>query len=315
MKKHLFLTCIISIAVIMGLGGCSKSKTTQTTTTAIVSTTTATTTNSATSTTTLAAFTVNVNTKTGIGTYLVDGNGETLYWTALDSVGQSNVTGAVLGNWPIFYSSNIVVPSTLNASDFSSITRADGNMQTTYKGRPLYYYINDQTSGSTLGQGINGVWFAVNPSASGPTAATTTTTAATSSTTTTTTATTTALSSSPYQGSGTGTWSGTILYNNVERNVGGTITEAIDANGNVTGSITGTSGSVASATHSLQIDPNGNITGTSSFVVGSTTYNFTWAGKVTVSGNTETLSGTWTGQLGSGVFSLTGTLTANTSGY
>ncbi len=109
------------------------------------------------------SYTVNSSTKTGIGTYLVDGKGMTLYWTTRDSVGQSNITGTTLANWPIFYVSNVVVPSSLKASDFGSITRADGNMQTTFKGWPLYYYIKDQKPGDTVGQGVGGVWFVVNP--------------------------------------------------------------------------------------------------------------------------------------------------------
>jgi trimeric autotransporter adhesin len=112
---------------------------------------------------------------------------------------------------------------------------------------------------------------------------------------------------SRFQGSATGTWSGTITINDKARDVGGELTESIDANGHVTGSITGTAGSVSNATHSLQIDPSGNVTGTSSFVVGTTTYTFTFQGKVTVSGTNISFSGTWTGQYGNGVFSLTGT--------
>jgi hypothetical protein len=97
------------------------------------------------------------------------------------------------------------------------------------------------------------------------------------------------------------------VYNGKTRDVGGTITETVAANGTVTGSMTGTSGSVGTATHSLQIDPNGNVTGSSSFVVGTTTFTFTFQGKVTVSGTNISFSGSWTGQYGSGVFSLTGT--------
>jgi predicted lipoprotein with Yx(FWY)xxD motif len=162
------ITFAIITLVLMVTGACTKTGK-STTTTAFSTTTTST-------TPAITALTLSINTKAGIGTYLVDGNGHTLYWTTLDSVGQSNIIGAVLANWPIFYNANIVVPSSLNASDFGSITRADGNMQTTFKGRPIYYYINDQASGSTLGQGINGVWFAVDPTISGPTQATTTTT-------------------------------------------------------------------------------------------------------------------------------------------
>ena len=114
-------------------------------------------------------YTVNVASKTGIGNYLVDGNGMTLYWTTNDSVGQSNITGTTLANWPVFSVSNIVVPSSFRAADFGSITRTDGAMQTTYKGWPLYYFIQDKIHTDTLGQGVDGVWFVATPAASGPT--------------------------------------------------------------------------------------------------------------------------------------------------
>ena len=201
MKKYISLIDAVFAVVIisMSLIGCSK-KTSSTTTTTSQTTQT-------TTTHTLVALSVNTSTKAGIGTYLVDGNGHTLYWTTLDSVGQSNVTGNVLANWPIFYVANIVSASPLVASDFGSITRADGNKQTTYKGRPVYYYINDQAAGDTHGQGINGVWFAVDPSASGPTATTTSTTKLTTTTTaylTTTTSaattTSTTATTTPYPG-------------------------------------------------------------------------------------------------------------------
>jgi predicted lipoprotein with Yx(FWY)xxD motif len=113
-------------------------------------------------------LTINIGSNAELGSFLVDGNGMTLYWTTLDSVGQSNVTGTTLANWPVFYVTNVVVPSSLNASDFGSITRADGSMQTTFEGWPLYYYVKDVTPGDTLGQGIKGVWSVVNPTASGP---------------------------------------------------------------------------------------------------------------------------------------------------
>ena len=185
MKKWISLMSVFLIiaAINMSVAACTNKTSSSTTTT--LSTTQITTTSSTPS------FTANVSTKSGIGTYLVDGNGKTLYWTTLDSTGQSNVTGAVLANWPIFYTPNITVPSLLRLSDFGSITRADGTKQTTFKGWPIYYYFNDRASGDTLGQGINGVWFAVNPTASGPTPVVTT------AQTTTTYPTTTTVISSP----------------------------------------------------------------------------------------------------------------------
>ena len=110
-----------------------------------------------------ASYTVNIASKTGIGNYLVDGKGMTLYYFTKDAPAKSNATAAIIANWPIFYASSIVVPPSLNAADFGSITGGNGNMQSTYKGWPLYYYVKDQVSGDTLGQGLNSVWFVINP--------------------------------------------------------------------------------------------------------------------------------------------------------
>ncbi|MDO8635699.1 MAG: hypothetical protein Q7R34_05560, partial [Dehalococcoidia bacterium] len=96
-----------------------------------------------TSTTPPPQYTIDVATKATIGTYLVDSKGMTLYYTTLDTTFKSNITD--LATWPIFNSSNITVPASLTASNFSSITRNDGSKQTTYKGWPLYYYVLDKT--------------------------------------------------------------------------------------------------------------------------------------------------------------------------
>jgi predicted lipoprotein with Yx(FWY)xxD motif/plastocyanin len=115
-------------------------------------------------------FSVLLQNNATLNTYLADSKGMTLYYFAKDSVGKSTATGTVLANWPLFNPSSFVVPSALNAADFSTITRDDGAKVATYKGWPLYYYINDKVSGDTKGQGIGGVWFVVNPASFPPTA-------------------------------------------------------------------------------------------------------------------------------------------------
>ncbi len=146
--------------------------------------------------TTTPQYTINVSTSPTLGQYLVDSKGMALYWTTADARGVSNVPDNLLSVWPVFYVSNIVVPSSLNASDFGSITRTNGSPQTTFKGWPLYYYASDTAPGQTGGQGVGGRWSVVNPGASGPqpvptsTTSTTPTTTSTSATTTTTTTTT-----------------------------------------------------------------------------------------------------------------------------
>jgi predicted lipoprotein with Yx(FWY)xxD motif len=107
--------------------------------------------------------TVKVATKEGVGSYLVDGAGKTLYWFTKDSPGKSACEGPCLANWPAFAAASIVVPAGLKAEDFGSITRPEGAPQTTFRGYPLYYWKGDAAVGDTTGQGVNGVWFVVDP--------------------------------------------------------------------------------------------------------------------------------------------------------
>jgi predicted lipoprotein with Yx(FWY)xxD motif len=123
-----------------------------------------------TSTTPAAQYTVMTSSTSQLGTFLVDGNGKTLYNFTTDSKDMSTCTGGCLGVWPVFYTQTIVVPSDLSATDFTSFTRGDGSMQTAYRGEPLYYYVGDTSPGDTTGQGLNqfgGLWYVVPPDAAG----------------------------------------------------------------------------------------------------------------------------------------------------
>ncbi len=114
-------------------------------------------------------YTVNIASKAGIGSYLVDDKGMSLYYTMRDSPGVSNVPDNLLTTWIPFHVSNIVVPPSLNASDFGNITRSSGQQLTTFRGYPLYYYVGDKVPGDTNGQGIGGVWYVVTPTNFPPT--------------------------------------------------------------------------------------------------------------------------------------------------
>ena len=109
------------------------------------------------------AYTVMIGTNKDLGNYLVDGNGNTLYYFTRDTMGRSDCSGNCIENWPAFSVSSFVVPSALNASDFATITRADGKPQVTYKGYPLYYFVRDKKRGDVTGEGVNGVWYVVDP--------------------------------------------------------------------------------------------------------------------------------------------------------
>ena len=96
---------------------------------------------------------------------LTDKLGRTLYFFARDIMGTSACTGGCLTRWPLFNAGEIVLAagSTLNAADFAFI--GDGaTRQTTYKGRPLYFFsaTNDgvvEAAGQTGGDGFGTIWF------------------------------------------------------------------------------------------------------------------------------------------------------------
>ena len=106
-----------------------------------------------------------INTSAALGTYLSAYNGMTVYTYAPDTAGVSNCTGACAANWPPYTvaSAADINVSSATAGTVGTITRADGSLQVTYNGHPLYFYIKDTAPGQTNGQGIGGVWYVVTP--------------------------------------------------------------------------------------------------------------------------------------------------------
>jgi predicted lipoprotein with Yx(FWY)xxD motif len=111
----------------------------------------------------VAAATVEVRTKDGVGSYLTDEKGMTLYLFKKDAPGKSACAGPCVDKWPLFAAESPAVAQGLAAANFGTITRDDGRKQSTYKGLPLYYFFKDLKAGDTTGQGVNNVWFVVAP--------------------------------------------------------------------------------------------------------------------------------------------------------
>ncbi|HUJ61330.1 MAG TPA: hypothetical protein VLX92_22655 [Kofleriaceae bacterium] len=99
-----------------------------------------------------------LTTQGSLGARLVDSQGKTLYFFANDIAGSnaSTYSGAA---WPVFDVQTPIVGEGLSASDFGRFDRGGGAFQTTWKGRPLYYYANDTSAAPTAGEGIGGRWF------------------------------------------------------------------------------------------------------------------------------------------------------------
>lgn len=107
-------------------------------------------------------YTVDAATTTDLGTFLTGEDGKTLYYFANDTApGASSCEGDCVTNWPLF---TLEEGETLAAGAgvtgvLATFPRADGTMQVSYDGRPLYYFAGDAAAGDTNGQGRGDVWY------------------------------------------------------------------------------------------------------------------------------------------------------------
>jgi predicted lipoprotein with Yx(FWY)xxD motif len=100
-----------------------------------------------------------IGTGTGsVGTFLTGPNGHTLYTKSGDTATSSTCTGTCATNWPplTITAGQQVVGGTGVTGTFASLTRADGSIQVTYAGLPLYYWVQDTKAGDVTGNGVGG---------------------------------------------------------------------------------------------------------------------------------------------------------------
>ena len=96
---------------------------------------------------------------------LTNAQGFTLYWFAPDTSTTSKCNGSCATYWP-----PVKGPATAGtgvAGKLATITRADGTVQATYNGHPLYTYKGDTAPGQDKGNNLNisgGVWHDVTAS-------------------------------------------------------------------------------------------------------------------------------------------------------
>ena len=104
-------------------------------------------------------------TNSALGAIVVDGSGRTLYRFGKDSASPptSNCTGACAQLWPPVLVGTQISLSGVNRDLLGTIKRADGTVQLTLHGWPLYRYAGDSAPGQANGEGIGGTWFAVKP--------------------------------------------------------------------------------------------------------------------------------------------------------
>lgn len=103
-----------------------------------------------------------------LGTFLVDGQGRTLYLFEQDKTKKSTCYAACATAWPpLLTSGKAKGAGKAKSSLLGTTKRRDGKLQVTYKGHPLYYFFQDKKAGDTNGEGVNGFgaeWYVLAPS-------------------------------------------------------------------------------------------------------------------------------------------------------
>jgi predicted lipoprotein with Yx(FWY)xxD motif len=101
---------------------------------------------------------------TGNTIYFTDQNGVAIYSFNKDKKNTNTYTKADFSNdatWPLYYTDIKDLPSSLDKTQFGTIKVNGSRDQLTYKGWPLYYYVNDaKTRGLNKGVSVPtpGVW-------------------------------------------------------------------------------------------------------------------------------------------------------------
>ncbi|HTW05165.1 MAG TPA: hypothetical protein VMF87_33040 [Streptosporangiaceae bacterium] len=98
---------------------------------------------------------------------LTDAQGFVLYWFAIDTPTKSNCNSTCAGYWPPVTGTPTLAAGVKLAGKLGTITRADGAVQATYDGHPLYTFKSDTSAGTDTGNGVNtsgGLWWAMTAS-------------------------------------------------------------------------------------------------------------------------------------------------------
>ena len=119
-----------------------------------------------------AGETIKVGQSPEYGQHLVDGEGRAVYLFTADDQGQGDTKEAVSNCYdscaeawpPVLSEAEPQAEGAAQSELLGRIERKDGDMQVTYNGWPLYYFMQDQDTGQAVGQELvsfDGEWYLV----------------------------------------------------------------------------------------------------------------------------------------------------------
>jgi predicted lipoprotein with Yx(FWY)xxD motif len=100
--------------------------------------------------------------RTAYGRTLVDRRDFALYLFTRDRSARSTCYGTCAAAWPPYVVAK--QPSHAPGNLVGSVRRADGRLQVTYAGHPLYHYVGDHRPGQVLCQAVaefGGTWYVI----------------------------------------------------------------------------------------------------------------------------------------------------------
>ncbi|MCX2748535.1 hypothetical protein OOZ51_12005 [Arthrobacter sp. MI7-26] len=102
------------------------------------------------------------------GQIVVAANGRSVYFFTKDvkDSGKSACTGGCATSWPAVTTTSSKPTAEDVSGTLGTIPTADGKMQITINGMPIYFFGQDKAAGDIKGQGVGGVWSLVSPSGS-----------------------------------------------------------------------------------------------------------------------------------------------------
>jgi predicted lipoprotein with Yx(FWY)xxD motif len=112
---------------------------------------------------------------------LVDSAGFTLYWYTPDTPTSSACNNSCATAWPPLLGTPSFASGVSLTGKLGTIKRANGEVQATYDGHPLYLFKSDTSAGMAVGNKVGGVWWIMTVSGKKIQAKVTTTSATSSS--------------------------------------------------------------------------------------------------------------------------------------